>query len=61
MGKHTLAYYRKQAAQATTVQQLQAISYTALRDDPECTAFSKKYDKIVAICVRREMEIKGEG
>ncbi|MBR1683648.1 MAG: hypothetical protein IJ708_00815 [Clostridia bacterium] len=60
MARQPLAYYKKLAKQAKTAEDLQAISYNALRDDPECDVFSKKYDKIVAICVKREMEIKGE-
>ena len=60
MAKRTFAYYKELAAQANTVEELQTISYNALRDDPECTAFSGKYDKIVAMCVKREMELRGD-
>ena len=58
MAAPTIAHYRKLISQVETVDQLQGISYSALRDDPECTAFSRKYDKIVAMCVEREMKMK---
>ena len=54
----TLAEYKAQIQRAKSKEELSRISYLALRDDPECTAFSKKYDKIVAMCVRREMELE---
>lgn len=54
----TLADYKAQIQRAKSKEELQQISYLALRDDPECTAFSRKYDKIVTLCVKREMELE---
>lgn len=60
MARQPLAYYKKLAKQAKTAEELQVISFNALRDDPECTVFSRKYDKIVSMCVKREKELRGD-
>ena len=54
-----ISEYKKAIGKATTKEELQAISYEALKNDDECTVFSKKYDKIVGLCVRREAELNG--
>lgn len=55
--KKTLKLYEAEIKKATTKAELSNISYTALRDDEECTVFSKKYDKIINLCVKRELEL----
>ena len=49
--------YEAEIRNATTKAELSNISYMALRDDEECTVFSKKYDRIIALCVMREIEL----
>ena len=49
--------YRKQLKKATPKEQIAAISYGALKDDPTVMVFSKKWDKIVDMCIRREEEL----
>ena len=53
----SIADYKKKINKATTKEELQNISYNALKNDPECTVFSKKYDKIINLCTRREIEL----
>jgi len=52
-----VSYYKKLISKANSAEELQNISYGALKNDPECTAFSKKYNKIVAMCVQKEMSL----
>lgn len=52
-----LKEYQKIIKKAKSKDELQQISYKALRDDKECTVFSKKYNKIVNMCIKREMEL----
>lgn len=55
--KKPLKLYEAEIKKATTKAELSNISYTALRDDEECTVFSKKYDKIINLCTKRELEL----
>ena len=55
--KKPMRYYEAEIRKATTKAELSAISFAALRDDDECTVFSKKYDRIIDLCVKREMEL----
>ncbi len=57
MKAKSLAVYGGMIKHATTKEELDKISYDALRDDPECTVFSKKYSAIIKMCVRREIEL----
>lgn len=58
--KKTIKEYQKEIQKATTKEELQAISYAALRNDPECTVFSKKYDRIISMCTQREAELEAQ-
>lgn len=49
--------YRKLIKKATTKEEIDAISYGALKDDPTVMVFSKKWDKIVDMCIQREAEL----
>lgn len=55
--KKTLREYQKAISKAESKEELNAISYDALKNDPECTVFSKKYDRIIDMCVRREEKL----
>ena len=55
--KKPMRLYEAEIKKATTKAELSNISYTALRDDEECTVFSKKYDKLITLCVKREIEL----
>lgn len=55
--KKPMRLYEAEIKKATTKAELSNISYTALRDDEECTVFSKKYDKLIMLCVKREIEL----
>lgn len=55
---HLLDYYKRLIAAAKTVDDLKDITYAALRDDDECTVFSKKYNKIVTMAVRRSIDME---
>ena len=57
MKPKTLSVYGGMIKHATTKAELDAISYDALKNDPECTVFSKKYNAIIKMCVKREMEL----
>ena len=53
----TLKEYQSMIKKAKTKEELQSISYNALKNDEECKVFSKKYDKIINMCIKREMEL----
>lgn len=57
MKPRSLAVYGGMIKHATTKEELDQISYDALKNDPECTVFSKKYNAIIKMCVKREMEL----
>lgn len=57
MKAKSLAVYGGMIKHAATKEELEDISYDALRDDPECTVFSKKYQAIIKMCVKREIEL----
>lgn len=52
-----LAVYGGMIKHATTKEELEKICYDALKNDPECTVFSKKYNAIIKMCVKREIEL----
>jgi len=56
--KKSIRDYQKEIKAATTKEQLQAISFNALKNDPECTVFSKKYDKIITLCTERQFALE---
>ena len=49
--------YAKLINKAKTKKELQDITYKALTTDDECKVFSKKYDKIIQLCIKREIEL----
>jgi len=53
-----ISEYRRAIKQAQSKQELDEISFNALKNDDECTVFSKKYDKIIDMCVRRSEELQ---
>lgn len=53
----SLAAYGGMIKSAKTKEELEKISYGALKNDPECTVFSEKYNKIIRMCVKREIEL----
>lgn len=55
--KKPMRCHEAEIKKATTKAELSNISYKALRDDEECTVFSKKYDRIIALCTKREIEL----
>ena len=58
MKARSLACYSNMIKAAKTKEELKKISYDAIKDDPECTVFSKKYNAIIKMCVKREMEME---
>ena len=57
MATQPIAYYKKKIAEAQTKEELRQISYLALRDDDECMVFSRKMERIDALCLLREAEL----
>ena len=57
MKEKSLAVYGGMIKHATTKEELEKISSDALKYDAECTVFSKKYNAIIKMCVKREMEL----
>lgn len=53
----TLKDYQAMIKKAKTKEELRKISSDALMNDNECKVFSKKYDKIIIMCVKREMSL----
>ena len=57
MKPKSLAVYGGMIKHATTKEELEEILYDALKNDVECTIFSKKYKAIIKMCVKREIEL----
>ena len=53
----SLAAYGRMIRSAKTKEKLEKISYGALKNDPECTVFSNKYNEIIRMCIKREIEL----
>lgn len=57
MKEKALSVYGGMIKHATTKEELSRISYDALINDHKCTVFSKKYNAIIEMCVKRKMEL----
>lgn len=55
--RKNLREYKAAINKAASKEELTTISYDALKNDPECTIFSKKYERIIEMCIQREEDL----